>query len=187
MMDAAATRYGRLDYAVNDAAWPPDRARIVDAGVAGFRRILDANLTSPLPYLKYEITQPLRQRARESVVNIGSIRSPQARAGARAYTAAKNTIIGLTRTTALKYAADGVRVNVVCPGATDTPMVLSVRAARGETEVDMAARVSLSGRLGTPHKVVAATRWLCSPDSSLMTGPSHCRRWRLPHPLKEDS
>lgn len=163
-------RYGRLDCAVNNAAITPDRRRIVDADPEQFRRLLEVNLTSVLLSLKYEIAQMLRQGTSGSVVNIGSVRSFRAQPGSPAYTSAKHGVIGLTRTAALEYAQFGVRVNAVCPGAIDTPMVREARRARAESEDDMAQRMSLLGRLGTPDEVAQATLWLCSPASSLITG-----------------
>ncbi|MDR7303949.1 SDR family NAD(P)-dependent oxidoreductase [Haloactinomyces albus] len=163
-------RYGRLDCAVNNAAITPDRHRIVDADPEQFRHILDINLTSMLLSLKYEIAQLLRQGTPGSIVNVGSVRSFRAGSGAPAYTSAKHGVIGLTRTAALEYAEFGVRVNAVCPGAIDTPMVREARQAREESESDMAGRLSLLGRLGTPEEVAQANLWLCSPASSLITG-----------------
>lgn len=170
MVAETVAHYDRLDYAVNNAACPPDRTRIVDLDVESFRRVLDVNLTSVLLCLKYEIAQMLAQGGPAAVVNIGSIRSMRAQVGSPAYTAAKHAIIGLTRTAALEYAEAGIRVNAVCPGAIDTPMVRKARTERGESEADMAARLSLLGRLGTPEEVAQASLWLCSPASSLVTG-----------------
>lgn len=163
-------RYGRLDGAVNNAAITPDRRRIVDADPEEFRRLIEINLTSVLLSLKYEIAQMLRQGTSGSVVNIGSIRALRAQAGSPAYTSAKHGVIGLTRTAALEYAPFGIRVNAVCPGAIDTPMVREARRAREESEADMAQRMSLLGRLGTPEEVARANLWLCSSASSLITG-----------------
>lgn len=167
---AAVEHYGFLGCAVNNAACPPDRERIVDADVARFRHVLEINLTSVLLCLKYEIAQMLEQGSTGSIVNIGSIRSFRAQPGSPAYTAAKHAIIGLTRSAALECAGANVRVNAVCPGAIDTPMVREARAARGESEPDMAARLSLLGGLGTPEEVAQASLWLCSPGASLITG-----------------
>lgn len=170
MVSSTVERYGRLDCAVNNAACPPDRERIVDVDPQRSQQVLDVNLTGVLLCLKYEISQMLRQGEPASVVNVGSIRSMRAQAGSPAYTAAKHAIIGLTRTAALEYASDAIRVNAVCPGAVDTPMVRAAREARGEPEKDMGARLSLLGRLGTPEEVAQATLWLCSSASSLVTG-----------------
>lgn len=170
MVARTVERYGRLDCAVNNAACPPDRERIVDAEVELFRRVLEVNLVSMLLCLKFEVAQMLEQGGRSSVVNIGSTRSFRGKAGSPAYTAAKHAVIGLTRTAALEYGEAGIRVNAVCPGAIETPMTRRSRDARGESETEMAARLGLLGRLGSPEEVAQATLWLCSPASSLVTG-----------------
>lgn len=170
MVAAVADRYGRFDCAVNNAACRPDGERIVDADVEVFREIMEINLTSVLVCLKHELAQLLGQGGPGSIVNIGSIRSFRARAGSPAYTAAKHAIIGLTRTAALECAGTGVRVNAVCPGAIDTPMLRESRSTRGETEDPIAARPGTLGRLGTPEEVARASMWLCSSASSLITG-----------------
>lgn len=170
LVAAAADRYGRLDCAVNNAACPPDHERIVDADVEVFREVVEINLTSVLVCLKNELAQMLGQGGPGSIVNIGSIRSFRARAGSPAYTAAKHAIIGLTRAAALECAGTEVRVNAVCPGAIDTPMLRESRSVRGETEATTAARLGTLGRLGTPEEVAQASLWLCSSASSLVTG-----------------
>lgn len=170
MVAAAADRYGRFDCAVNNAACPPDGERIVDADVEAFREVVEINLTSVLVCLKHELAQMLGQGGPGSIVNIGSIRSFRARTGSPAYTAAKHAIIGLTRAAALECSGTGVRVNAVCPGAIDTPMLREARSARGESEAAMAARLGTLGRLGTPDEVAQASLWLCSSASSLVTG-----------------
>ncbi|MEB3366431.1 SDR family NAD(P)-dependent oxidoreductase [Saccharopolyspora mangrovi] len=168
MVAAATDRYGRLDCAVNNAACPPDRERIVDADVESFREVVEINLTSVLVCLKYELAQMLGRGGPGSIVNIGSIRSFRAGAGSPAYTAAKHAIIGLTRTAALECSGTGVRVNAVCPGAIDTPMLRQSRSTRAEGAV--AAHLGTLGRLGTPDEVAQASLWLCSSASSLVTG-----------------
>ncbi|MDI2027749.1 SDR family oxidoreductase [Saccharopolyspora sp. TS4A08] len=167
MVAATADRFGRLDCAVNNAACPPDSDRIVDADVEVFRQVVEVNLTSVLACLKHELAQMVDQGGPGAIVNIGSIRSFRARAGSPAYTAAKHAIIGLTRTAALECAGTGVRVNAVCPGAIDTPMLRGSRSARGDTEAATTAR---QGELGTPEEVAHASLWLCSSASSLVTG-----------------
>lgn len=170
MVAEAVVRYGRVDCAVNNAACPPDRQRIVDADAEVFRQVMEINLTSVLVCLKYELAQMFRKGGPGSIVNIGSIRSFRARACSPAHTTAKHAIIGLTRAASLECSGTEVRVNAICPGAIDTPMLREARAARGETEEEMAARLSTLRRLGTPEEVAQASLWLCSTASSLVTG-----------------
>ncbi len=155
---------------MNNAARAPDRRRIVEADPDEFRDLVEANLTSVLLSLQHEIAQMLRLGTSGAIVNIGSVRSLRAQAGSPGYTATKHAVLGLTRTAALECAESGIRVNAVCPGATDTPMMRAAMQQRGEGETEAARRLSLLGRLGTPEEVAQAVVWLCSPASALLTG-----------------
>ncbi|RBM20934.1 SDR family oxidoreductase [Prauserella sp. PE36] len=170
MVATAVERFGRLDFAVNNAALTPDRAGIVDTDLGEWHRLLAVNLTGVLLCLKYELAWLRRQGEGGAIVNVGSVRSLRAKAGSPAYTATKHGVLGLTRTAALEHASEGIRVNAVCPGAIDTPMAREARAARGESEAAMAARLSPLGRLGTAEEIAETNVWLCSPTCELITG-----------------
>lgn len=169
MVNRAVTAFGRLDYAVNNAAIAPDRRGFVESDMAVFDRVLAVNLRGVMLCLKFELAQMIRQGA-GAIVNMGSIRSLRAGAAAPAYTAAKHAVLGLSRVAARDHAANGVRVNTVCPGVIDTPMLRAARDARGEDEASHSAGASLMRRLGTPEEVAAAVVWCCSPASSFVTG-----------------
>jgi NAD(P)-dependent dehydrogenase (short-subunit alcohol dehydrogenase family) len=86
-----------------------------------------------------------------------------------AYTASKHAVIGLTRSAALEYAAKGIRINVVCPGSTDTPMVANALANEPETMKAVMKEIPM-GRLGKAEEIASAVLWLCSPGAGFMTG-----------------
>ena len=88
---------------------------------------------------------------------------------ASAYAASKHGVIGLTRSAALEYANKGVRINAVCPGFTDTPMVDELTEANPKMAEATIKAIPMR-RLGTPEEIAAAVLWLCSPDSSFVTG-----------------
>ena len=79
-------------------------------------------------------------------------------------------MIGLTRNTAIDYAADGIRINAICPGAIDTPMLRDAIARRGREPQEVADRLSLLGRFGQVAEIAKAALWLCSDDSSFTIG-----------------
>ncbi|PXY34122.1 glucose dehydrogenase [Prauserella flavalba] len=170
LVATAVERYGRLDCAVNNAAIAPDTTPIAELDEDEFDRIVAVNLRSVALCLKYEIAQFLKQDGTGSIVNIGSVNSFRPQPGAAAYTAAKHGVIGLTKTASLDYAPRGIRINAVCPGAIDTPMIRAALETIGQTEEEFAPVLSLFGRFGQPREVAQASLWLCSDLSSYVTG-----------------
>lgn len=172
VVDTAVERYGRVDCAVNNAAVAPDNSPVAELNEDEFDKIIRVNLRSVALCLKYEITQLLKQGSAGSIVNIGSVNSYRPQPNSSAYTAAKHGVIGLTKTASLDYAPQGIRVNAVCPGAIDTPMIRAALDRIGETEENFAPILSLFGRFGRPQEVAQASLWLCSDQSSFVTGHS---------------
>jgi NAD(P)-dependent dehydrogenase (short-subunit alcohol dehydrogenase family) len=170
MVRTTVERYGRLDCAVNNAAVTPDTHPIHELDEAEFDRILGVDLKGVALCLKYEIAQMLAQGAGGSIVNIGSVSSHRPQANNAAYTAAKHGVIGLTKVASLENAPQGIRVNTVCPGAIDTPMIRGALETVGMTEQQFAPQISLFGRFGQPEEVAQASLWLCSDLSSYVTG-----------------
>jgi glucose 1-dehydrogenase len=162
--------FGRLDCAVNNAAILADSVQIVDEDVELFDRQLRINLRAVFLCLKHEARQLKAQGAGGSIVNTGSTASFRPVVGAAGYTAAKHAIIGLTKVASAQLAADQIRVNAVCPGATLTPMQEENLQKRGITEEELAAQYSLLGRLAQPIEIAQASLWLCSDASSYVTG-----------------
>jgi NAD(P)-dependent dehydrogenase (short-subunit alcohol dehydrogenase family) len=170
LVAAAVARYGRLDYAHNNAGIEGS----VAPGTAfheypedAWDRVLGVNLKGVWLCMQAEITQMLAQGG-GAIVNTASIAGLVGGFGA-AYTAAKHGVVGLTKTAALAYAPQAIRVNAVCPGAIRTPMVARVLTARPEVEARWLAAEPV-GRFGTPDEVAAAVVWLCSDAASFVTG-----------------
>jgi NAD(P)-dependent dehydrogenase (short-subunit alcohol dehydrogenase family) len=172
LVDAAVAFFGRLDCAVNNAAIAPDLLPIADADMSIFDRIMRVNLRSVMLCMKYEIRQMLKQGTSGSIVNIGSVSSVRPQANNVAYVAAKHGVIGLTKTGSVEYAAKGIRINAVLPGAIDTPMLRHALQDTGFREEDFAPALSLFGRFGRPEEVAEASAWLCSDAASFVTGHS---------------
>ena len=170
LVAAAVARYGRLDYAHNNAGIEGSTA----AGTAFHEypedvwdRVIGINLKGVWLCMKAELTQMLVQGG-GAIVNTASIAGLVGGFGA-AYTAAKHGVVGLTKTAALAYAKQAIRVNAVCPGAIQTPMVARVLIARPEVEARWLAAEPV-GRFGTPDEVAAVVVWLCSDAASFVTG-----------------
>jgi NAD(P)-dependent dehydrogenase (short-subunit alcohol dehydrogenase family) len=170
LVAAVVERFGRLDCAVNNAAVTPDTHPIAEFDEAEFDRVLAVDLKGVALSLKYEIVQMLRQDGGGAIVNIGSVSSFRPQPNNAAYVAAKHGVIGLTKVASLENAPLGIRVNAVCPGAIDTPMIRGALKTTGLTEADFAPVISLFGRFGRPEEVAQASLWLCSDHASYVTG-----------------
>jgi len=170
MISKAVETYGRLDCAHNNAgvtqrAYPPTSEFPED----DWHRVLAINLTGVWLCMKYEIPQMLKQGA-GAIVNTASVAGLVGLAGRSAYVASKHGVVGITRTAALEYATQGIRINCVCPGYIRTPMVAYVIQHEGsQLEEQMIVREPI-GRLGTPEEIAEAVIWLCSDAASFVTG-----------------
>jgi NAD(P)-dependent dehydrogenase (short-subunit alcohol dehydrogenase family) len=161
MVGAAVDAYGGLDYAVNAAAIEFEVDYLADLSEEDWDRMLDVNLKSVFLCLKHEITAMLASGG-GSIVNIASTNSYRPQAHQSAYTASKFGVLGLTKSAAVDYAPQGIRINAICPGSIDTPMLRGAMAKRGRDPQEVANRLSLIGRFGTPEEIAAAALWLCS-------------------------
>jgi NAD(P)-dependent dehydrogenase (short-subunit alcohol dehydrogenase family) len=163
---AAAACFGGLDALVNNAALTA-RADVDDTDTAFFDRMIAVNLRSVFLCMKHEIPHMLAEGG--SVVNTASGAGLVAYPGQAPYVSSKHGVIGLTKTAALEYGRQGVRVNAVCPGTVLTPMVEKV-IARGLEPALIALHPI--GRIGTADEVANAVLWLCSDDASFVIGHS---------------
>ena len=170
MVKRAVDEFGTLDYAVNMAAIEGETERLADLDVFTFDRIIAINLRSIFLSMKYEIRAMLSSGRGGAIVNIGSTNSFRPQPHQSAYTASKHGVIGLTRSAAIDYAGDGIRINAICPGAIDTPMLRNAMKRRGREESEIVARLSLVGRFGRADEIARAAMWLCSDDSSFTVG-----------------
>lgn len=174
-VDVAVTRFGALHCAVNAAAIEHETVALHECEIADFDRIQSVNVRGVFLSMKYEIKAMLATGG--SIVNIASTNSIRPQPNQPAYTASKHAVLGLTRSAAIDYAARGIRVNAICPGSIDTPMLRNAMERRGGKPDDVVARLSLIGRFGRPDEIANAALWLCSDDSSFVIG----------HPLAVDA
>jgi NAD(P)-dependent dehydrogenase (short-subunit alcohol dehydrogenase family) len=164
-------RFGRLDCAFNNAGIGGESARLAEYDEETWQRVLAVDLTGVFLCMKSELRQMVAQGG-GAIVNAASLVGLTGYPNLGAYNAAKHGVVGLTRTAALEYASSGIRVNAVCPGWIETPMVMDSGpqpASIPEVYEALAGLMPL-GRLGKPEEVAAAVAWLCSDASSFVTG-----------------
>jgi len=131
-------------------------------------RVIDINLKGVWLCMKYQIRQMLTQGG-GAIVNAGSVAGLIGSPTAPAYVASKHGLVGLTKSAALAYAQQGIRVNAVCPAFIDTPMAERLFAGQPERRTAMIGRHPI-GRLGRAEEVAQAAVWLCSDEASFVTG-----------------
>ncbi|HEY1699643.1 MAG TPA: glucose 1-dehydrogenase [Trebonia sp.] len=159
--------FGGIDFALNNAGVPAMGQRLAELTAADWERAVRVNLTGTFFCMKYEVPA-LRRRGGGVIVNTASNGGLYAIPQAPAYVASKHGVVGLSKAAAVDYAADGIRVNALCPAITRTPMYESVAAG-----TDMTARQEAAtplGRLAGPGEIAAAAVWLCSDQASYVTG-----------------
>ncbi|MFI0789809.1 glucose 1-dehydrogenase [Streptomyces lydicus] len=167
-VDRTVDSLGRLDMAFNNAGIqvPPSDAADETADV--FDRVQAVNLRGVWACMKHELRH-MRAQGSGSIVNCSSLGGLVGIPGRAAYHASKHGVIGLSGSAALEYAPRGVRINTVCPGTIDTPMVADM-IAKGELEQHEAVAAQPIGRLGRPEEIAAAVLWLCSTGASFVVG-----------------
>jgi len=174
MVDACVKKYGRLDYAFNNAGIGPDGKRvpvvnIVDCPEEIWDRTLDINLKGVFLCMKYELRQMLKQKY-GVIVNTSSVGALKPVPGFCAYNASKSGLIGLTKTAALEHARDGIRVSTILPGPTERTLLYEYLTGSHPEEKEQMKNVVPMRRTGTPEDMANAVLWLCSDEASFITG-----------------
>jgi NAD(P)-dependent dehydrogenase (short-subunit alcohol dehydrogenase family) len=166
---AIVAEFGRLDAAFNNAGTLGELGSTADCAAANFDRVIATNLRGTFLCLREELRQMTGQDRGGAIVNCASVAGLVGLAGATAYVTSKHGVVGLTRTAALEYAKARIRVNAVCPGPVDTPMLDDLMAGMlGGRDTILA--IEPVGRIGEPAEIAEAVVWLCSPAASFVTG-----------------
>lgn len=168
MVNAAVDAWGHLDCAFNNAGIQGELAQTAACTEENWDQITGVNLKGVWLCMKYEILQMLKQGS-GAIVNNASNFGVVGSNGMPAYSASKHGVLGLTKTAAIEYAERGVRINAVCPGPVQTPLVDKIIAKQPEI-VDAITEREPIGRMGRPDEIAGAVVWLCSAEASFVIG-----------------
>lgn len=168
MIEQIAADYGRLDAALNNAGIQTPQRPMAEITDEEFQRTVDVDFRGVWNCMRYEIRQMLKQ-GKGAIVNTSSQGGVTGFPGQAAYIACKHAVIGLTRTAAIDYAAQGIRINAVCPGVIRTPMAEELLRRNPALEHELVRDIP-AGRMGYPEEIANAVLWLCSPQASFVDG-----------------
>lgn len=168
LLDKTVYHYGRLDCAVNCAALQAAPARLDELDEEEFDRLLAVNVKGVWLSMKYQLRQMVKQGG-GAIVNLSSSYGLVGAPLQGAYAASKHALAGLTKSAAAEYAKDGIRVNAVAPGAVRTPMLARVIGGEAAAEKKLRAAHPMN-RFAEPGEIANAALWLCSDQSSFVTG-----------------
>jgi len=167
-VEETADTYGVPDLAFNNAGIEGSSAPLADQSLEDWKRVIDVNQTGVWNCLTEELAV-MADNGGGAIVNTSSIAGLSA-AGGGPYVASKHGVVGLTRVAAAEYGPAGVRVNAVCPGVIDTEMIDRASDEMGEETIDQIVQAKPLRRMGDPEEVASAAVWLCSEESSFVTG-----------------
>jgi len=168
MVETTVATFGRLDMAFNNAGIQAPPTDAADETADSFDRVNAINLRGVWACMKHELRH-MRDQGSGAIVNCSSLGGLVGLPGRAAYHASKHGVIGLTRSAALEYAPRGIRINAICPGTIETPMVTDM-ISKGELSIPEAVANQPIGRLGRADEIAAAVLWLSSPAASLIIG-----------------
>lgn len=168
VIESIVERFGSLDIAHNNAGMAGIAARLDEWDVSMFEKVLDVNTVGTFACMKYELAQMLKQGG-GSIINTASTAGMGGTPMMSGYVASKHAVVGLTKTAAVDYAKDNIRVNAVCPASTRTPMIMDWIGGDKAMEAMHNASQPI-GRMGLPEEVGSAVLWLGSDASSFITG-----------------
>jgi NAD(P)-dependent dehydrogenase (short-subunit alcohol dehydrogenase family) len=168
MVDRTVAEYGRLDMAFNNAGiqMPPSDA--AEEPLANFERVTAVNQRGVWACMKHEL-RIMREQGSGAIVNCSSLGGLVGLPQRAAYHGTKHAVIGMTKSAGVEYAPRGIRINAVCPGTIDTPMVQEMLEGQSDAMAEIMKEQSI-GRLGHADEVAAAVLWLCSPGASFVVG-----------------
>jgi NAD(P)-dependent dehydrogenase (short-subunit alcohol dehydrogenase family) len=168
LIQDALAAYGRLDMGINNAGIGSRWSRVADFSFADWDEVIGVNLNGVFYCMHYEIKQMLQQGG-GVIVNTSSIAGLRGLANSAAYSASKHGVLGLTKSAALEYARNGIRINAVCPVFTRTPLFEELFKVNPTYEERLLHNIPMR-RYGTPEDIAAAILWLCSDASAFVTG-----------------
>lgn len=168
MVNETVATFGRLDFAFNNAGVQSPVAETADATPEDYDFVMGVNLRGIWNCMKFELLQ-MRRQGSGAIVNNSSLGGLVGIAERGIYHASKHGVVGLTKSAGLEYAPKGIRINAVCPGIIETPMVAGMLESQPEAMAELMKEVPMA-RLGRAQEIADAVLWLCSPGSSFIVG-----------------
>jgi NAD(P)-dependent dehydrogenase (short-subunit alcohol dehydrogenase family) len=168
MVDRTVSEYGRLDMAFNNAGIQVPPSDASEESLDNFERVTAVNQRGVWACMKHEL-RIMREQGSGAIVNCSSLGGLVGLPQRAAYHGTKHAVIGMTKSAGVEYAPRGIRINAVCPGTIDTPMVQEMLDGQSDAMAEIMKEQSI-GRLGHADEVAAAVLWLCSPGASFVVG-----------------
>lgn len=168
LFERALEKFRRIDHAFNNAGTEGSSAPLHDSSTENWNQTLGINLSGVYWCMKEEI-QVMLEQGGGTIINCASIAGVRGFAGMGAYTASKHGVIGLTKSAALDYAHKKIRINAVCPGVIQTPMIDRFTQGDAAAAEQLASGAPIQ-RMGKPEEIADAVLWLCSPRASFVIG-----------------
>ncbi|MBH0114584.1 glucose 1-dehydrogenase [Novosphingobium sp. YJ-S2-02] len=168
MVDKAVEAFGALDMAYNNAGVQPVPAEMADQQLDDYERVMGINLQGVWSCMRHQLAQ-MRKQGSGAIVNCSSVGGLVGGKSLGIYYGSKHGVLGLTKSAAMDYASQGIRVNAVCPGTIDTPMVSKMMEEQKEAMDDL-MKLQAIGRLGKAEEIAEAVLWLCSDGASFVHG-----------------
>ncbi|HTT74654.1 MAG TPA: glucose 1-dehydrogenase [Candidatus Binataceae bacterium] len=161
--------HGRLDCAYNNAGVEGDVSEIHDTSERSYDRVMAVNVKGVWLCLKYEIQQ-MRRQGGGAIVNTASVAGLSGFPNLSIYVASKHAVVGMTKSAAIENAQSGIRINAVCPGPVDTPMMERIANNEGAPGRKEFEAIVPMRRYARPEEIAITVTWLCSPQASYVTG-----------------
>lgn len=167
-VDRAVTEFGRLDMAFNNAGIQVPPSDAADEPLENFERVTAVNQRGVWACMKHEL-RVMRGQGSGAIVNNSSLGGLVGLPQRAAYHGSKHAVLGMTKSAAVEYAPRGIRINAICPGTIDTPMVQDMLKGQSDAMAEI-MKSQVIGRLGCADEIAAAVLWLCSPGASFVVG-----------------
>ncbi len=171
LVNKTAEQFGKIDILVNNAGIGGSLASLSDISVEEWDRVMEVNLKGPFLMSK-KVLPYMVKNGKGNIINVASMASFAAGRGGVAYTAAKHGLLGLTRQISFMHGAQGIRVNAICPGPIETPMIQRVLEMT-QHPMNIKIKMSPAGRPGKSEEVAKLALFLASDDSSFIHGASY--------------
>jgi NAD(P)-dependent dehydrogenase (short-subunit alcohol dehydrogenase family) len=168
MINRAVSEYGRLDMAFNNAGIQVPPSDAADEPLESFERVTAVNQRGVWACMKHEL-RVMREQGSGAIVNCSSLGGLVGLPQRASYHGTKHAVLGFTKSAGVEYAPRGIRINAVCPGTIDTPMVADMLSGQPDAMTEIMKQQPI-GRLGRAEEVAAAVLWLCSPGASFVVG-----------------